>query len=441
MSNDYTGPMRSSAPSGSPSQYTDPKQIDAILKSSDPGAVAEAGRSYQKFAGAYEKIAGQLLSMRDDLHDAWSGADAAAAQAQLREVWSAATTVHKTADTFGSTIERHGSEYLGWYKNNKPPSTSLAEAQSWMTGANERVSQSWSSLPPDLSTTLPPGLGSFAYGPASSGSSVGTAGSDGVGSGGAGLGGEHAPGAARRLTSDQEGTGGTGSDLAGYSPPGGAPAPGLGMSSGGIGGGTPPLPAGGYAVGSGPSGGGIVGFGPGSLRVPRATPGGRLPGSGGVSPSEAEASAAESATGTRADGALGPMAGGREAEERERKRRSWLAEDEDVWTADIESTPEVIGAIEPATPKENGEKTSAEAPIEIDLAAGGDELAAILAEIGGDPDPETKPEAASPDVSTQIAELREQLARLERQRDAESGLPSAIEDAASDRDWLRGEGF
>ena len=93
MVNDYTGPMRSSAPSGSPSQYTDPKQIDAILKSSDPGAVAEAGRSYQKFAHAYEEIAQRLLSVRDDLSDAWAGEDAAAAQAQLREVWSAATTI------------------------------------------------------------------------------------------------------------------------------------------------------------------------------------------------------------------------------------------------------------------------------------------------------------------------------------------------------------
>ncbi|HZE31491.1 MAG TPA: hypothetical protein VE198_08660 [Actinoallomurus sp.] len=59
--------------------------------------------------------------MRSDLHDAWSGESAAAtAQSQLREVWSAATTVHKTASTFGVAIERHGSEHLAWYKYNKP---------------------------------------------------------------------------------------------------------------------------------------------------------------------------------------------------------------------------------------------------------------------------------------------------------------------------------
>ncbi|GLY84961.1 hypothetical protein Airi02_028900 [Actinoallomurus iriomotensis] len=157
MVDSYVSPMRSAAPAGSPSQYTDPQRIDALLKTSDPEAVAASGRSYQQFAGAYEKIAGALLNMRTDLHDAWKGEGAAAAQSQLREVWSAATTVHKTAQTFGVTIERHGSEYLAWYKYNKPPSKSLSEAQSWMTGANERVSQTWSSLPPDLSTSLPPG--------------------------------------------------------------------------------------------------------------------------------------------------------------------------------------------------------------------------------------------------------------------------------------------
>jgi hypothetical protein len=84
VADSFVGPMRSSAPLGSPTQYTDPKQIDAILKSSDPEAVAESGRSYQKFAAAYEKIAGELLGMRSDLHDAWSGEPAAAAAQSLR---------------------------------------------------------------------------------------------------------------------------------------------------------------------------------------------------------------------------------------------------------------------------------------------------------------------------------------------------------------------
>src|SRR3954462_12807720 len=142
MAKSFVGPMQSSAPAGSPKQYTDPKQIDAILKSSDPEAVAESGRSYQKFAAVYEKVAGELLGMGSDLHDAWSGeAAAAAAQSQLREGWSGAGTVHQAAQTFGVTIERHGSEHLAWYKYNKPPSKDLPEAQSWMTGANERVTQ------------------------------------------------------------------------------------------------------------------------------------------------------------------------------------------------------------------------------------------------------------------------------------------------------------
>jgi hypothetical protein len=459
MVSDYTGPMRAGAPAGSPSQYTDPKQIDAILKSSDPGAVAAAGRSYQKFAQAYEKISGHLLSLRDDLHEAWGGNDAAAAQSQLREVWSAATTIHKTANAFGSAIETHGSEYLAWYKNNKPPSTSLAEAQSWMTGANERVSQSWSSLPPDLSTTLPPGGERQGLDFPKDGSSGGSGGSRG--SGPAGHGGSHISDSVGHLPHDHSDVGGSGTELAGFSSPDGGTTSAIGAPPGG---GTPPplSSGGGYVYGSGavPPGGGIICFESGSVPTPGATvsggPQGREGSEGRAGATAREAAAAEAEAGVRPASTVGPMVGGSRAEERERTRQSWGAEDEDLWTGDIEASPETIGATEPST-AEGRSAVGADPTVENDLADDGDELAAVLAalsdhselsdiELGDDvegvdgtePGPSRGEQA---DVSARIAELREELTRLERQRDAERPLPPIIEETRSEYDWRDGDGL
>jgi hypothetical protein len=121
------------------------------------------------------------------------------------------------------------------------------------------------------------------------------------------------------------------------------------------------------------------------------------------------------------------MGGGGSTEKKERTRRTWLAEDEEVWTEGITAAPQLIKGQGPAVEPEE----PVEAPIEIDLSADGDALSAILADL----DVET-PDDAPQDVSTQISELRAQLARLERQRDAERGLPAAGEPAP---DWLGGE--
>jgi hypothetical protein len=425
--------MRSTAPSGSPASYTDPKKIDAVLKTSDPEEVAASGRSYQKFAAAYEKIAGELLNMRSDLHDAWSGEPAsAAAQSQLREVWSAVTTVHKTAMTFGVTIERHGSEHLAWYKYNKPPSKDLPEAQSWMTGANERVTQAWGSLPQDLSTSLPPGRGEFSHGPAVEGSDGGSAGGSDGGSDGGSAGGSAGGGGSAGASlhggvvshsslagMDDAGLpGASGTDLAEFSPPGvvgGAPGsvplPGASGFNGVVGGLTPPLSGGGAnlsAPGLVPPQG-VLGVGPGGVGGGSAI---RPPGVPGE-------------VGPGRPGLTGPLGGGGPTEKKERTRQTWLAEE--VWTEGITAAPQLIGSEGPAVEPEE----PVEAPIEIDLSADGDALSAILADL----DVET-PDDAPQDVSTQISELRAQLARLERQRDAERGLPAAGEPT---HDWLGGE--
>jgi uncharacterized protein YukE len=420
MVDSYVSPMRSTAPAGSPSEYTDPRRIDALLKTSDPEAVAASGRSYQRFAEAYEKIAGALLSMRTDLHDAWKGEDAAAAQSQLRELWSAATTVHKTAQTFGVTIERHGSEHLAWYKYNKPPSKSLAEAQSWMTGANERVSQSWSSLPPDLSTTLPPGQDHLEHAPASDGPSRGADGPSKAavrpGDGGPNSG-HHLPGAELGGEGSDDGSG---TRLAGAAPlttAGGGT--GLETGPGPLPGGTPPP----GVPGIGPiSPGGVLGETP---RAGSAAAAARVPRGAPASPA-GEARSVSAAAEAKAGG-MGPAVGGGAAkEERERSRKTWLAEEEEIWTEGVEFAPELIeGASSVAE-----EETADASPIEIDLSADSDAISAILADLdveGSNPPPEA-------DVTTRISELRAQLAELERQRDA--GLPATGDRT---RDWLIGD--
>lgn len=417
--------MRSSAPVGSPTQYTDPKQIDAILKSSDPETVAESGRSYQKFAAAYEKIAGDLLGMGSDLHDAWSGEPAsAAAQSQLREVWSAATTVHKTARSFGVTIERHGSEHLAWYKYNKPPSKSLSEAQSWMTGANERVTQAWSSLPQDMSTSLPPGGRSVdEHAPASAPPSDGGADSGGSGHNSRlGSSGSVSEGAIPGSTHPPHGSvaDGSGTQLAGV--PTATPGIDPNVLPGGDASLTPGSvpPTGGLR---GPAMPGVIGAGPvgGPPGMPSRSPGMRGALSSGAAASEAESGAA--ATAARR-GLTGPVLGGGGREtEKERKRESWMAEDEDTWTGGISAAPRVIGEEERAV--ETPELAEPPAPVEVEIDLTGDDVSLedVLGKLAGN---------QAKDPAAEIADLKARLERLERQARSKPGIVDG------ESDWIGG---
>jgi uncharacterized protein YukE len=434
MMDSYVSPMRSTAPAGLPTQYTDPKRIDALLKSSDPEAVAASGRSYQKFAAAYEKIAGDLLSMRGDLNDAWTGKDAAAAQSQLREVWSTATTVQDAALTFGVTIERHGSEHLAWYKYNKPPSKDLSEAQSWMTGANERVSQAWGSLPQELSTSLPPSgtpvddhspavrtpADDAPFSPSPAGGTAGHGRSDTTVSRSDVLPSVHLHGTP---------SGGADTDLAGLDTAGVLPGGGI------PGGGSTPLPG----VGPGP-GGSVPTSADGGLFAPGA-PGvigaGRLPGAGpagtrgwraNASPaaatSEAEAEAAAAARRSPAGPLVGGGSGHSGDREKERTRQTWLSEDEDTWTDGVEAAPEVIGGEPGAASTPEPEPEPADPPVvEIDLTGDDVDLAEVLGQLA---------DGRAKDPAAEIAELKARIERLERQAGSKPGI------VTGDSDWLGG---
>ncbi|WP_433141065.1 hypothetical protein ACQPZ8_42980 [Actinomadura nitritigenes] len=153
MTNEYTYFMRDGAPTGSPGRY-DRASILHHLKSSDPDAVTEAGEAYLRFAAAYEKLTPKLAQIGQDLNDAWNGTDAAAAQEQMRNLWASSHTIGAASRDFGTAVERHGSEYLAWYKNNMPQPKDDAEARSWMQGANERITETWTAIPPSISTAL-----------------------------------------------------------------------------------------------------------------------------------------------------------------------------------------------------------------------------------------------------------------------------------------------
>jgi hypothetical protein len=125
------------------------------------------------------------------------------------------------------------------------------------------------------------------------------------------------------------------------------------------------------------------------------------------------------------------MVGGADRKERERTRQTWLAEDEDVWTGDIQSTPQLIEAEAAAT-----KATEPEAPVEIDLSGDDDVITDLLEELGGFDDlggDDVK------DTATEIAELRAKLERLERQADADRGVAASGDDGTHDLNWITGD--
>jgi hypothetical protein len=407
MSDSHSGKMRSGAPYGLPDRYTDPKLIDALLKSSDPEAVAESGLSYQSFAAAYEKIAGKLQELNGELHDAWQGKDASAAQRQLREVWVAAKNVEHTANTFGAAVERHGSEYLDWYKYHKPRSTDLTDARNWMTGANDRIAESWNAMPSDLSTSLPPPPPDSPYRPTA-------AGTDFSGGGGSLTGGTHSTGVGDHRTQGASLPGSTsGADLADFSS-GSPPSLTSGLSGGGGG-----LPGGGTASGLGTPGG-VSGLGAGGVI---GNPSGlsRSAAQNAAMTEEAQAARAASRSGLTGPVVGGGMGGGGgNQQEQERKRESWLPEDEETWGSD-EVAPQVIGNEQP---KPEAEPEASEPEIvDIDLTGDAD-IADLLNELNEEDEPA--------DPAAEIAALRAKLERLERQ----AGEGNTPDDSTDGLGWM-----
>ncbi|MCW2945787.1 MAG: hypothetical protein JWR24_2504 [Actinoallomurus sp.] len=354
-----TSPLKAGCPAGSPGQYNT-KQIDSFLRSTQPEDVTSAGKAYLDLASAYEDSLGVLKKAAGDLAGAWGGPAAEAAQGQLQEMGKAAYNISVASGGLGGALQQHGG-FLSWYETSMPPLTD-ANAHAWMQGGNQRIVQTWSAMPAEVTTGLPPVKGQQgghdvpSSGSNSSGSSTG--GGSGSSTGGSGGSGGSAGGHSRKIhgsvggpySSGSSSTSPGGTQLAGFTPSAGS------SGAGGFGG--DPSVAGsgiGGVGGSGASGvtpGGIGGFVPGVSRgVAGGGIGGRgiasggLPGSAGAL--EAEQAAAESgaAGATGRSGVMGPaLRGAGGGSEWERTRTTWLSEDSDIWGGDLESAPPVIGA-------------------------------------------------------------------------------------------------
>lgn len=357
MSGDTT-PMRAPAPAGQPTRYSKEQIVDH-LRGTDPQAVSSSGKGYLDFAASYGQMRTRLRGVADDLAHAWKGPAAAAAQAQLRDLFLDAHEIHTRASQVGTAVKTHGDSYLAWYKNSMPTPETDADAQTWMDYANQRVSETWNALPPELTTKLPPVSNAAGrYG----GSSTGGPGSDQSSAddrrGGQGGHGPHGQnGVESRFGSDDQlslhdrqgrpydlGSGSDGFDLAGFGgshgtdfggglggPPGSAPG-GVGGSGG--------LPAtSGTGTGGAPTTGGL----------PTPMPGSTGSGAGAAPLGTGSPAGAEQAAGTRTtggSGARGPMVsagGGQGAGERELTRNKWSPEDRETWTGKSQSTASVVG--------------------------------------------------------------------------------------------------
>lgn len=349
-------PLRGGQPSGSPSGYSTKEQITSLLRGTDPAAVAASGQGYLDFADSYEGVMTNLRGFADDLARAWKGPASNAAQGQLRDLFIAAYEIRTCSHQAGSAIQEHGAGYLAWYQQSMPTPKTLDEARQWMRGANERISQTWTAIPPEISTGLPD-VHHTEYGsPSPSSSSGGSEGRGGaaVTGGGGSVGGSqiHVPGPGEPHRSggspDNAGT-----HLAGVNPtgPGGSLNPAGTVGSAGV---LAPGPT------EGPGGFG----GPGVLVPPSVVPGdgfggGRglgvgaggeegLIGGGPASALEESAAAEQAASGMAGrPGVMGPMQpghGGHGGGGGERTSRTWLSEDPAFWSGDLHAAPGIIGA-------------------------------------------------------------------------------------------------
>ncbi|MBO2457294.1 WXG100 family type VII secretion target [Actinomadura violacea] len=435
-------PLRASPPSGSPNAYTSKEQITAYLRNVDPGTVTASGQAYLELANSYDKATTELRGFARELSEAWKGPASNAAQAKLRELFSAAFEISSRSQQIGTAVTTHGASYLAWYKSSMPTPKTVEEARQWMQGANERASETWSAIPADISTGLPsvttkrnefgaPATGSWG-GAGPGGAGGGNAGAPGGGTGpGSGTpegvtGGHsnpsnsHAPRShTAPLFGDRPGHAvgqagnngdhidgeplppgdGGGTELSGLGPtgtagsglmPGGTGGPGIG--GGAIGGGIRPS----GSAGPGLPGGGIGAGLPGAGSGPLGAGGGLVPGPGAIGGSYGQGAAGSGRSplagrpGAPSAGVPGTSGhGGRN--DKERERGAWLSDDPSIWDGDVEAVPGVIGDA-PPKPVETEHPTRTEKTDEAALLR---KVLARLAELEAHTD-NTPPSPAPP---------------------------------------------
>ncbi|WP_433142413.1 hypothetical protein ACQPZ8_46190 [Actinomadura nitritigenes] len=355
------------------------------LSSINSEPVKEAGTAYSDAADALAEMSTALRGFAQTLVKHWKGDEAKKAVAQLQQVHATSINLSNSSHTNASTYTWYGTQILDWYKQaGQDASDGLIHTsgddkhgRELMQRFLNRTGEAFNAHPTQITQDLPqdkrggltdtptypggpggpgnPGAGpgglhgggaggagggfgsdpgglgkhgagsSSPFAPTGDGGphlpgGTGSGGSGGFGSDPGGLGGSHGGGGSLG------GSGGLGSDLSSF--PGGGAGAGGGLGGGGGGLGADP---GGLGGGAG-AGGGLGGFG--------ATPGGLGAAGGGLG----SAGAAGRAGAGRMGGGMPMGHGGHgNGKEEERERTTWLSEDDDVWGADDDTAPPVIG--------------------------------------------------------------------------------------------------
>ncbi|MGI5323707.1 hypothetical protein [Actinomadura nitritigenes] len=360
------------------------------LSSINSEPVKDAGTAYSDAADALAEMSTALRGFAQTLVKHWKGDEAKKAVAQLQQVHETSINLSNSSHTNASTYTWYGTQILDWYKQaGHDASDGFIHTSGDDKGGRElmqrflnRTGEAFNAHPPQITQDLPQdkrggltdtptypggpggptspgagggglhgggggagagsgfgsdpgGLGKYGSGSSSPFAPVGdggphlpggtgSGGSGGFGSDPGGLGGSHGGGGGGSLG----GSGGLGSDLSSF--PGGGGGGGLpGGGGGGLG-----ADPGGLGGGAG-AGGGLGGFG--------ATPGGLGAAGGGLGAGGAAGAAGRAAAG-RAGGGMPMGHGGHgNGKEEERERTTWLSEDDDVWGADDDTAPPVIG--------------------------------------------------------------------------------------------------
>lgn len=270
------------------------EDVKRVLQATNPGRVTAAGQAYQQAGETFSEVASALNSHMAKLKSAWSGDAAEGALTQMRQLQATSENLAQVTNQAGQALERHGTAYLGWYKQQGQilgpgffyTGGDDKYARELLDRMNVRVAETYNAMPDQITKDLPdvkrpegPGLDarSTTAGRGVGASAAGPAGGE-IGPGGPGWPGT--PGI-------PESPGGVGAG----SPPGGAGLPAGTPPGGLVPGGAGPAPGGGSGPGDliyvppGGIGPAPVGTGPGIPPVPGgigpapAIPGG-LPGGG-----------------------------------------------------------------------------------------------------------------------------------------------------------------
>jgi hypothetical protein len=348
-------------PSGDPSKY-DFGTIQSLLDATDPAKVSAAGAAHNSAARIVAQVAHELYRVGTDLATKWEGADAAAAQKALGQLYATANELYWRSEQVGTALQTYGAalpQYKGlkWPPGGASPVEDTARqqaAEKVMRAVNQHIGDAWDTMPDKVRANLPDlqhERDENPYKPAGP-NPTGSSGSPGTGGTGGRSGSGRLPHAPRGGEQILPGgpAGGHGTELAGAPPPGGgqvaafppagdpfSPAASSGFPGGGI---TP-------GSGAGPFGAG--GFAPGRV------PGEPLPARplGNLAAGAASARSARAQAGLMVPGSA-PGAGGNE---KERRRDVRLTEEPETWAAGDEAVPEVLGAAPRPT---RGEETERE---------------------------------------------------------------------------------